>query len=187
VADERPPVFELHIRPMFRLLDRTHMVTLVNPGIDLWNLDTVWAAREEILNRLRGVGVANMPGERVGGPWPAEWIALFQRWVATGSDTVPGQHLELARPDGPYGLRKLSGGRRELKANVTPPTLGYRAWLELDEISDDLRAYTLYLEPPPTDQPGEPSVLGPIDVFPAGPTTVRVRDADGEHDLAVPP
>ena len=67
-------MFELHIRPLFRLLDRTHMRSLVTPGIDLWDLDTVWAAREAILTRLRGEGGLNMPGvpvdPRVGDPGP---------------------------------------------------------------------------------------------------------------------
>ncbi len=62
--DQRPPVFELHIRPMFRLLDREHMLTFVDPGFDLWNLEAVWTMRNDILVRLRGEGLFNMPGER---------------------------------------------------------------------------------------------------------------------------
>src|SRR5918997_654991 len=103
-AQQRPPVFELHIRPLVRLLDRAHMLSLVTPGIDLWDLDTVWAAREEILTRLRGEGGLNMPGLPVGGPWPAEWIALFERWIATGSDTAPGHHLAVTTGRRDYTL-----------------------------------------------------------------------------------
>ena len=96
--DQRPPVFELHIRPMFRLLDREHM-SKWDPAFDLWDLDAVWTMRNEILTRVRDVG--DMPGDRYGGPWAApEWIALFERWVATGSDTEPGHHLVVVRPDG---------------------------------------------------------------------------------------
>src|SRR4051794_21789367 len=117
---------------MFRLLDREHMTTLVAPGIDLWNLDAVWAARVEILTRLRGVGSANMPGTRVGGPWPAEWIILFERWTATGSDNQTGHHLSLATPDGAYQVQKLSGDQRRLRATVTAPNPRCRVWFELD-------------------------------------------------------
>src|SRR6266699_6552581 len=69
-AQQRPPVFELHIRPMFRLLEREHMTTLATPGIDLWDLDAVWAKRNLILEHLRAEGLQNMPGVPVGGPWP---------------------------------------------------------------------------------------------------------------------
>ncbi len=31
VAQQRAPVFELHIRPMFRLLEREHMTTQAQP------------------------------------------------------------------------------------------------------------------------------------------------------------
>jgi hypothetical protein len=65
-AQQRPPVFELHIRPMFRLLEREHMTTLVTPGIDLWDLDAVWAKRNLILEHLRAEGLQNMPGVPVG-------------------------------------------------------------------------------------------------------------------------
>ena len=149
---ERPPVFELHIRPLFRLLDRAHMLSHVAPGIDLWDLDAVWAAREEILTRLRGQGSQNMPGLPVGGPWPAEWITLFERWIATGSDTAPGHHLVLAKPDAPYELKKLGGERRPLSAGGTAPPAGCRVWVRLDSAATGRRCYPLHLEaalPPP--------------------------------------
>src|SRR6266853_745121 len=63
-AQPRPPVFELHIRPMFRLLEREHMTTLLTPGIDLWDLDAVWAKRNLILGRLRGLVWARLLLER---------------------------------------------------------------------------------------------------------------------------
>ena len=69
-AQPRPPVFELHIRPMFRLLEREHMTTLLTPGIDLWDLDAVWAKRNLILGRLRAEGPQTMPGAQVGGHGP---------------------------------------------------------------------------------------------------------------------
>lgn len=186
-TEERPPVFELHIRPLFRLLDRAHMLSHVVPGIDLWDLDTVWGAREEILTRLRGQGGQNMPGLPVGGPWPAEWIALFERWTTTGSDTAPGHHLVLAKPDEPYELKKLSGDRRRLSAMVTAPTEGCRTWFELDSIAAGRRDYTLYLEPAFPGRPSDPTALRAVENFlRSDAERVTIRDADGTQELVVP-
>jgi hypothetical protein len=146
-AQQRPPVFELHIRPMFRLLEREHMTTLLTPGIDLWDVDAVWAKRNLILEHLRAEGRRNMPGAQVGGPWPAEWISLFERWAAAGSDAEPGHHLLLVKPDGPYQVRTLTGDLRRLTATVTAPTDGCRVWFGLDSFSSGQRDYTLHLEP----------------------------------------
>jgi hypothetical protein len=185
-AAQRTPVFELHIRPMFRLLDRAHMTTLVTPPIDLWELDAVWAHRDEILTRLRGSGGLNMPGERVGGPWPAEWIMLFERWVATGSDAVPGHHLVLATPDGPYKVQVLAGTRRRVSATVTAPSDGCRVWFALDGVSSGQRDYTLYLEPAFPAQPDDPTPLQAVDPFDKGDAAkLVIRDATGTHDVPV--
>jgi hypothetical protein len=186
-APQRPPVFELHIRPLFRLLDRTHMRSLVTPGIDLWDLDTVWAAREAILTRLRGEGGQNMPGVPVGGPWPAEWIALFERWIATGSDTVPGHHLVLARPDQAYEWKALGGDRRRLSAMVTAPTEDCRVWFELDAVPTGRRDYTLWLEPAFPERPGDPTPVRATEhLLRSEVERVTVRDADGTQELVVP-
>ncbi len=186
-AQQRPPVFELHIRPLFRLLDRAHMLSQVAPGIDLWDLDTVWTAREAILTRLRGEGSQNMPGLPVGGPWPAEWIALFERWIATGSDTAPGHHLVLAKPDRAYELKNLGGDRRRLSAMVTAPTEGCRVWFELDTVTTGRRDYTVWLEPAFPDRPSDPTAVRATEhLLRSEVQRVTVRDADGTHDLVVP-
>ena len=180
-------MFELHIRPLFRLLDRAHMLSQVAPGIDLWDRDVVWKARADILTRLRGQGGQNMPGLAVGGPWPAEWIALFERWVATGSDTTPGHHLVLAEPDQPYELKKLGADRRRLSAMVTAPTEGCRVWFELDAVAPGRRDYTLYLEPAFPGRPSDPTPMRAIENFLRTEVErVTIRDADGTQELAVP-
>lgn len=143
--EPRPPVFELHIRPMMRLLDREHMRTWVQIA-DLWDLDQVWELRTEILTRVRDVG--DMPGSRYGGPWPDEWISLFERWAATGTDTQPGHHLLLATPAGDYRVQSLGGGKRRLMVTVTAPSAGCHAWFELDAVRPTELEYTLWLEPP---------------------------------------
>lgn len=186
-APDRPPVFELHVRPMFRLLDHEHMMTLVTQPIDLWNLDAVWGKRDDILQRLRGEDDENMPGLEVGGPWPTEWVTLFERWVATGSGAEPGHHLVLAKPDGPYRVKTLSGGRRRLEVTVTAPTDGCRVWFELDSTSAGQRDYTLYMEPAFPSQPPDPTVLDASDPFRKGTTTKAIiRDANGTQEVPIP-
>ena len=185
-AEQRPPVFDLHIRPMFRLLDREHMATLVRPPIDLWDLDTVWAQRNDILARLRGEGLQNMPGRRNGGPWPAEWVALFERWIATGTDAEPGHHLVLAKPDGPYRVRKL-GELRRLTVTVNAPTDGCRVWFGLDSIVSGQVDYTLLLEPAFPSQPADSTPTEPTEDFAKRDATkVVIRDADGIHEVPIP-
>jgi hypothetical protein len=183
---ERHPVFEIHIRPMFRLLDREHMVTLVDPPIDLWELDAVWGERTRILEKLKETGIPNMPGERVGGPWPAEWIALFERWIATGSDKEPGHHLVLAKPDAAYTVQSPSSALRRLTAAVTAPTEGCRVWFQPDSVTSTQRNYTLYLEPAFPSQPADPTVLLAVDTFAKGTVTkLVIHDADGASEVPV--
>lgn len=69
----RTPVFELHIRPMFRATDKAHM----GFAVDLWDYDDVVANADAILARLQ----SDMPPTETGGLWPEEWITLFQRWT----------------------------------------------------------------------------------------------------------
>jgi hypothetical protein len=184
--DQRPPVFELHIRPMFRLLDREHMVTLIEPGFDLWELEKVWEMRNDILVRLRGEGSQNMPGLPLGGPWPAEWSALFVRLTKNPTPDDIGHHLVLAQPDGPYQLQPVSGDKRRLQAKVIAPTAGCRAWFELDSITSGQRQYTLYLEPALPAQPPDASPLQARELFEkADATKLVIHDAAGTHELPV--
>lgn len=48
-------------------------------AFDLWSRDDVAANGDAILERLRD---GSMPCD---GPWPAEQIALFRRWVEAGA------------------------------------------------------------------------------------------------------
>jgi hypothetical protein len=97
---------------MFRLLDREHMLTHVEAGFDLWELERVWEMRNDILVRLRREGGGNMPGVAVGGPWPAEWIDLFERWMQNPNADDIGHHLVLAEPTARTGFsrRPTTGG-----------------------------------------------------------------------------
>jgi len=72
----RPTSFKLHIRPLFSEMDVQHM----SGAFDLSKYEDVVAHAAGILDRLKGVGGAVMP-PKPEGPWPDEWIALFQRWM----------------------------------------------------------------------------------------------------------
>jgi hypothetical protein len=182
-AEQRAPVFELHIRPMVRLLDREHMSKFAQL-FDLWDLNAVWAQRNEILTRVRDVG--DMPGNRYGGPWPTEWIALFERWVATGSDTEPGHHLLLAKPDGDYHVQAIGGEKRRLTAAVTAPSTGCRAWFDCNSVTPGQREYTLVIEPAFPAQSPTPTPLQALEGFVKGDATkLVIHDQDGDHELAL--
>jgi hypothetical protein len=76
----RPTSFQLHIRPLFRDVDIEHM----SFAFDLAKFEDVRDNSALILGRLKGVGGSVMPPKTHGGPWPDEWIALFERWINEG-------------------------------------------------------------------------------------------------------
>ncbi len=63
------------IKPLFRESDRAAM----KGAFDLWSYNDVRAHAEAIATRLRA---GSMPCD---GPWPAERVALFDRWMADGT------------------------------------------------------------------------------------------------------
>jgi hypothetical protein len=67
--------FERDIRPMFREKDHDSMAG----HIDLWSYSDVQVHQDAILERLRE---GTMPCD---GPWPQERVAVFQRWIDSGS------------------------------------------------------------------------------------------------------
>jgi hypothetical protein len=73
-ADE-PVSFAEHIKPLFRQDDRRSM----SFAFDLWDYDDVVANDQAILERLEA---GTMPCD---GAWPAEKVAVFRRWVETGT------------------------------------------------------------------------------------------------------
>jgi hypothetical protein len=73
----RPTSYALHIKPLFTAIDIEHMAAF---GIDLATYEGVKASAAEILPRLTHPG-RPMPPRADGGPWPEEWIALFDRWM----------------------------------------------------------------------------------------------------------
>ena len=75
------PSFSNHISLMFRSIDTRHMAF----RFDLADYDEVKRFSEDILKSLKGLeGRRVMPPIEDGGPWPEEWIALFERWITEG-------------------------------------------------------------------------------------------------------
>ncbi|MFI9615886.1 hypothetical protein ACIHCM_30115 [Streptomyces sp. NPDC052023] len=129
----RTPVYELHIRPMFRATDRAHMAAAMN----LWTYEDVVAHADEILDRLEA---ANMPPASSGGPWPQEWIDLFRRWKDSGLKRLQlgTAQFTVARSDSEVTVR----------ATGTFPAAGFTGWLQLESETDTAKTYVLYFEPP---------------------------------------
>lgn len=70
--------FKKHIRLMFSEMDIQHMRFM----IDLTDYDDVKKHSKSILTSLKGEkGRRIMPPIEEGGPWPEEWVALFERWI----------------------------------------------------------------------------------------------------------
>lgn len=169
----RRPIFELHIRPMFRQIDIAHMVRLpANKRIDLSSYDDVRAHHAKILTELRSA--SPMPTMATGGPWPAEWITLFERWGAEFGRldvlVATDLKLQLTAPD-----------RYLLTCRVAVPTPQSAAWFELQPPN----RYQLVLERRGADGPKtldvEERIKGPL------PTNqIVVIDAAGEHPLPLP-
>ena len=129
-----------------------------------------------------------MPPGPEGGPWPSEWMALFERWVQTGDDATVGHHVELAVPsNGTYKVEAQFGGKLKISAEVTVPTAGGKAWFDLVSADATAREYTLYREPeyPPPANP-QPLTLVAQDIFKKGSLTkITVNDSQGQHDVAL--
>ena len=71
-----PVSFALHIRPLFRRMDRRAM----SYAFDLWDAASVRLHAGAILARIEQ---GTMPVDQ---PWPAECTELLQRWISTGME-----------------------------------------------------------------------------------------------------
>jgi hypothetical protein len=172
----RTPVFELHILPMIRAMDRAHMQQFFGDEFDLWSYDFLHDNAERVLDRLS----LDMPTPETGGPWPQEWIDLFRRWTVSGF-----KHLQLGTAE--YEIVRKDDAV-ELLASGTFPAGGYIGWLQLESVTDAARSYVLYFESPdtPTADPAESFSKGEQWVAGATPQSIFVRDATGTTKLAVP-
>jgi hypothetical protein len=148
---DRTPLFEMHILPIFRQLDRQHMLR-VNPNLDLWSYDSVKANAAEILRRAGGDN-PTMPTVDVGGVWPKEWRELFARWVAGGF-----RHLSLG-VGREYKLSKQLENNYVLSCSVAVPNApagDSAAWFDIVDLTPTTGTFRLLVfageaSPPPAD------------------------------------
>jgi hypothetical protein len=170
----RTPVFELHVRPMFRSVDREHMLNILEE-FDLWSYDVVKSSIDDILDSVEN---GRMPPEGKGGPWPGEWIQLLRRWKETGF-----KRLDLGQ--GTYEVFS-SDGEIELVANFTLPAPGWAGWIQLESSTETTRTYVVYFEPPDVPEEGAGEDIVVSEQF-SGVQKLFLRDRDGLRELPIPP
>ncbi len=162
--------FELHILPLFRLLDRDHMSSF---KIDLFSYQSVRDNGDKVISWLS----QGMPPQSHGGPWPEEWINIFQRWVNEGC-------LKMESAKANY-TAKRDGSRVILTASGDAPNEDDTVWLQVLNENQNPREYTLYREP--AEGAADPGYFEVTDTFEAAPevTSVVVYDEDGHHLLPI--
>jgi hypothetical protein len=179
---DRFPIFELHVLPMFRQIDRQHMLR-VNSKLDLLDYDSVKKNAPDILS-FAGGDAPTMPPSGVGGPWPSEWKALFARWIAGGHRRLllgTAQNLKLARS---------VGTTHQLSCTVTIPNApDAAAWFDVVDPGPAAATYRLYVfagetVPPPTETT-DITVKERLDAATAA-NGVTVIDAAGSHRVTEP-
>ncbi|HVR40599.1 MAG TPA: hypothetical protein VMU84_16000 [Thermoanaerobaculia bacterium] len=170
----RQTCFEIHIRPMMRLIDHDHMLYLAPAGstIDLFDYDDVKKHADAILERL----MYNMPTVRYGGTWPAEWILLFERWQKE-------EYPRLENYQGKYSVAIDDNDMVVLTGTFQTIRKRDRIWFERFSTSDSPREYHAFREP----GSGDPNVTT-VEIqerFPRVSGTVIVFDPE-KHELAIP-
>ena len=190
-ATGSPPLFELHIRPLFRSLDREHMDFAFNlwhypdsPGADPIGHFTL------ILNRLKSLAPdVVMPPPYAGGPWPQEWIDLYERWLVAGAPRltfaqVDSNNLSASRVPGTPLV--------QVTVEVILPSDGHVAWLERrftetsqfnPEQADEFIVYERMLTARPITS--TPSMVEDMFELPTGHTTVKLTGQNGTFEVAV--
>lgn len=157
--ENRLPYWELHILPMFRLLDHEKMLaaTLGDRRIDLYSYEQVAAKATRIIERLTEEHEQSiMPLVTHGGPWPDEWIALFQRWVGKSCP-------RLSRVAGKWTATRADGS---ITVRVTfQKPVSDRVWVQ-PQRADAPRDYVLLHQP---GAGGELKEFTLRDVFPDAP------------------
>ncbi|HEX4963559.1 MAG TPA: hypothetical protein VF173_22205 [Thermoanaerobaculia bacterium] len=177
-APPRVPRYELHIRPLFRLMDRDAMQWSFDP----WSYEQVKGKARAILTRinLEPQNHGLMPPLAAGGPWPPEWVSLFRRWVEAD---CPRLQLGTGRYEA-----ALADGTLTLTATGEFPAPGYRAWFDRQPSPPGgTRQYLFYFEPP---DGAAPPALEPFKVRQEDPVSepvsrVIVIDAQGAHEIPV--
>lgn len=164
----RTPVFELHILPMIRAIDREHMLF----AFDLSDYESLKEHSEQFADRVS----VDMPPVHAGGPWPDEWVQIFRRWMLTGF-----KRLELGNAE--YQFNQ-SSSFSAITVTGTYPAAGYRGWLEIESQTFEAKNYTFYFEAPDTPESGQPEQFNFRERFRNTDTrAIFVKDASGIKQL----
>ncbi|MFJ1709000.1 hypothetical protein [Kitasatospora sp. NPDC088346] len=164
----RTPVFELHIRPMFRAIDKAHMEF----AFDLRDYDDVVANADAILAQLQ----KDMPPPETGGPWPEEWVTLFRRWK-------DGARKRLDLGTATFALQRGTTSTT-ITATGTYPAAEVKGWLELESETDTSKTYVLYFEKPDTPAGSTPEAFTLEDSYPSTDTrSVFIHNSAGTQPL----
>jgi hypothetical protein len=170
----RIPRYEIHIRPMFRLLDRDHMLAIRGGrAFDLHDYDAVVSHAEAIHAHL----LDNMPSIAAGGLWPDEWVALFRRWIDGGCP-------RLESVSGTYSAQ-TNGQLVVLKATVQNPRPDDRVWFERFSPNESPREYWLYREPGTSEESPAPMTVQERFTYMKAVDTVIVIGASGSQRIPI--
>lgn len=169
------PYFELHIEPMFRAIDRRHMIA----RMDLWGYDSVKAHARDIARMLRVAPPRGMPTKAFGGPWPEGWIKVFEEWVELGCP-------RLSKTKGSYNLVRLGPDKLLLSLSVPLANGAENAWVNLELTPPTFAEYTLFLRPAPTGEIQPPTSAEMKEIISGAQiTAVFINDSDGRQSIAI--
>ncbi|WP_422358853.1 hypothetical protein [Reichenbachiella sp.] len=178
----RKVLFELHIKPLFRAIDRDHMLW----HFDLWNPDSFYERNGQpkmhvinaILDHLTSNGPDQMPPNNNAGPWPEEWIDLYRRWIDEGCG-----RLSLTKGD--YQIRK-DGSTVKLFAKIEIDQ-GAECWWERQYEGSDSYIYHLSVESKEETGQSEGRIIREfIGNFPSQLQKITIVDQDGIQELPIP-
>ena len=176
-----PLYYEIHIRPMFREIDREHMLQMF--GLDLWDYNWVKGHLPQLKGWITGSPSPNdpravMPPTDSGGPWPAEWIATLLRWIDEGA-------LQLPLGSATYTVGDLgSNDQWAISADGSPSQKDAAVWLERSPVRGTTPTFTLYEKPPLAGAAGTSDPFSLSEVFVKGAaTTVTVIDKNGTQNI----
>jgi hypothetical protein len=145
MAVNRTPYWETHIKPMFRRIDRDHMLRFpASRRIDLFDYDQVVARSKKTNTSGESVFLSwihhPMPPANAGGPWPQEWVDLFVRWMNAGYPRLGrGTASKLSAED--------TGDALILTVEGTVSTASSAIYMNRITDDDAVRDYEVFFEP----------------------------------------
>ena len=137
--------------------------------MNLHDYQSVVERRKDIIVKLS----QNMPTRGTGGPWPEEWIALFDRWASSGCP-------RLDRPTAVTYTLVDDDGDILLIAEGNAPDEG-DLWFDRNNENESPREYTLVRRP----DTGGAKPFRVQEKMPERTTSVVVYDGDGKHEVKI--